>query len=41
MLKECNSEAALLDYVAITPGAIGYVSRVSQGGGVKALIVTP
>ena len=41
MLKECNSEAALLDYVANTPGAIGYVSRVSGSDGVKVLIVSP
>jgi ABC-type phosphate transport system substrate-binding protein len=29
MPKACDSEAALIKYVAATPGAIGYVSRVS------------
>jgi ABC-type phosphate transport system substrate-binding protein len=29
MPKACDSEAALIDYVAETPGAIGYVSRIT------------
>jgi ABC-type phosphate transport system substrate-binding protein len=40
MLKEFASEAALLDYIAVTPGAIGYVSRASQDS-VKVLTVSP
>ena len=39
MLKELSSESALLDYVAATPGAIGYVSRVSSPDSVKVLTV--
>jgi len=41
MPKEFDSEAALLEYVARTPGAIGYVSRVSGDGSVKVLAVLP
>jgi len=37
--KEFASEAALLQFVAETPGAIGYVSRVSDGVNVKVLVV--
>lgn len=40
MLKEFATEAALLDYVAATPGAIGYVSRVLDPSAVKVLNVT-
>ena len=40
MLKEFNSEAELLLYVSATPGAIGYVSRVSQSDSVKVLPVS-
>jgi hypothetical protein len=39
MPKEFASEAAVLDYVAVTPGAIGYVSRVKDPEAVKALTV--
>jgi hypothetical protein len=39
MLKELNSESALQDYIASTPGAIGYVSRVTAGDSVKVLTV--
>ena len=39
MLKECSSESTLLEYVAGTPGAIGYVSRVTAEGSVKVLTV--
>jgi hypothetical protein len=28
MPKACDSEAAMLEYVAATPGAVGYVSRI-------------
>jgi len=37
MLKELSSESTLLDYVAATPGAIGYVSRVTAPDSVKVL----
>jgi ABC-type phosphate transport system substrate-binding protein len=40
MPKEFQSEAALLDYVATTPGAIGYVSRVPDLNAVKVLTVS-
>ena len=40
MLKEFSTEAALLDYVAATPGAIGYVSRVPDPDSVKVLMVS-
>lgn len=40
MPKEFASEAALLDYVAATPGAIGYVSRVPDPDSVRVLIVS-
>ena len=40
MPKEFQSEAALLDYVATTPGAIGYVSRVPEPTAVKVLAVS-
>jgi len=40
MPKECSSENAVLDYVAATPGAIGYVSH-TNGDGVKVLPVSP
>jgi ABC-type phosphate transport system substrate-binding protein len=39
MLRAFDSEAALLQFVAATPGAIGYVSRVSTQDLVKTLIV--
>jgi len=39
MPKEFASEAAVLDYIAVTPGAIGYVSRVKDPEAVKALSV--
>jgi hypothetical protein len=41
MPKEFDSEADLLHYVSITPGAIGYVSRVRDGDAVKVLTVLP
>jgi ABC-type phosphate transport system substrate-binding protein len=41
MVRVFNSEAALLDYVALTPGAIGYVSRVREKDLVKVLTVSP
>ncbi len=40
MPKEFSSESALLDYVAVTPGTIGYVSRINhQEADVKVLAV--
>jgi hypothetical protein len=39
MRKEFNSEAALLDYSAATPGAIGYVSKPTAEDSVKVLTV--
>lgn len=32
-----NTESALLAYVAVTPGAVGYVSRFSSQDGVRAV----
>jgi ABC-type phosphate transport system substrate-binding protein len=40
MPKEFSSEAALLEYVAATPGAIGYVSALPGDKYVKVLIVS-
>ena len=40
MPKICDSEAALLEYVAATPGAVGYVSRISPQDRVKAISAT-
>ena len=40
MPKEFASEAALLEFVAATPGAIGYVSRVPDPNLVKILNVS-
>jgi ABC-type phosphate transport system substrate-binding protein len=37
MPKACDSESALLEYVANTPGALGYVSRAPSQDGVKTL----
>jgi hypothetical protein len=37
--REFNSEEALLQYVAATPGAIGYVSHVGTGEKIKVLSV--
>jgi len=37
MPKTFDSEAALLEYVAVTPGAVGYVSRISSQDKVKRL----
>jgi hypothetical protein len=41
MPKECRTEGEQLDYLGITPGAIGYVSRVSETNSVKVLRVSP
>jgi hypothetical protein len=35
--KAFDSESALLDYVAATPGAVGYTSRISSQDNVKIL----
>lgn len=40
MLKEFATEAAMLEYIAATPGAIGYVSRVTDPDTVKILSVS-
>ena len=37
MPKSFDSESGLIQYVAATPGAVGYVSRVSPRDGVKSL----
>ena len=37
MPKTFDSEAALIEYVAATPGALGYVSRISPEDNVKRL----
>jgi len=39
MLKEFATEAAMLEYITSTPGAIGYVSRVIVPDAVKILVV--
>jgi ABC-type phosphate transport system substrate-binding protein len=39
MPRTFDSEAALIEYVAATPGALGYVSRISPQDNVKRLIV--
>lgn len=39
MLREFTTEAALMQYVAATPGAIGYVSHVTSSDRVTALTV--
>ena len=39
MPKMFDSEAALVDYVAATPGAIGYVSKGTDVGKAKTLVV--
>ncbi len=41
MPKEFSSEAAVLDYVGSTPGAIGYVSRVNVAEGIRVLTISP
>ncbi len=43
MLREFNSEVLLLQFIASTPGAIGYVSHVGEGdaGSVKVLSMAP
>jgi ABC-type phosphate transport system substrate-binding protein len=41
MPREFSSEAALLTYIAATPGAIGYVSHIAQQNSVKVLTVAP
>ena len=41
MPRAFESEAALLQFVASTPGALGYVSRVVPGDKVKPLSVLP
>jgi hypothetical protein len=38
MPKAFDSESALLDYVAATPGTVGYVSRIPSQEGVKSLV---
>jgi ABC-type phosphate transport system substrate-binding protein len=40
MPREFGSEPALVEYVARTPGALGYVASISPGGGVKTLTVS-
>jgi ABC-type phosphate transport system substrate-binding protein len=40
MPKEFNSEAAVLAYVAATPGAIAYVSRLTADNPVKVLTIS-
>jgi hypothetical protein len=37
MPKAFDSESALIEYVAATPGAVGYVSRISPQNRVKLL----
>ncbi len=39
MLRTFDSESALIEYVSATPGAIGYVSRVSPNGDLRYLTI--
>lgn len=39
MPKEFSTEAALIQYLEVTPGAIGYVSRPPQSPSAKALTI--
>jgi ABC-type phosphate transport system substrate-binding protein len=39
MAKTLDSETAVVEYVARTPGAIGYISRATPHEGVKVLVV--
>ncbi len=39
MPRAFDSEAALIEYVAATPGALGYVSRMSEQDKVKSIAV--
>jgi hypothetical protein len=41
MPKACDSEAAMLEYVAATPGAVGYVSRVPPEAAEKVKLLIP
>jgi hypothetical protein len=38
MPRAFDSESALIEYVAATPGAVGYVSRISPQDKVKCLV---
>ena len=40
MPKEFPSEAAMLEFIAVTPGAIGYVSRISDPDAVKVVAIS-
>ena len=40
MPKEFASEAAMLDFIAATPGAIGYVSRIPDPDAIKIVIIS-
>jgi ABC-type phosphate transport system substrate-binding protein len=40
MPRAFDSESALIEYVSTTPGALGYVSRVSPQNDVKSIPVT-
>jgi ABC-type phosphate transport system substrate-binding protein len=39
MPKAFDSESSLIEYVAVTPGALGYVSRVSAKDNVKSIAI--
>lgn len=39
MPKSLDSEAAVVEFVAHTPGAIGYVNKTTAHEGVKVLVV--
>ena len=39
MLKDFTTEAALLEYISVTPGAIGYVTRTPSRDSVKIINV--
>ena len=39
-LHTCDSESALIEYVSVTPGALGYVSRVPPKSDIKYVPMT-
>lgn len=41
MPKAFDSEGALLEYIAVTPGAVGYVSQISPQDRLKVQSLTP
>ena len=40
MPKACDSESVLIEYVSVTPGALGYVSRLFPQSDVKSILIS-